>query len=81
MYFLKFKALIKNHKRIKFCIGGVIYLYWIKVGTAVKPIPQGQAITTGNTINAISEIQRNTPRNFKWTSPGIEAFKNKSFMG
>jgi altronate hydrolase len=61
--------------------GGVIYLYGIKVGTAVKYIPQGKTITTENTVNAISEIQRNTPRNFKWTPPGIEAFKNKSFMG
>ena len=62
-------------------VGGEIYLYGIKVGTAVKPISQGQAITTGNTINAISEIQRNTPRNFNWTPPEIAAFKNKSFMG
>jgi len=62
-------------------VGGVIYLYGIKVGTAIKDIPQGKAITTVNTVNAISEIQRNTPRNFKWTPPDIEAFKNRSFMG
>ena len=61
--------------------GGAIYLYGIKVGTAIKAIPQGEAITTGNIVNAISEIQRNSPRNFKWVPPEIGAFKNKSFMG
>lgn len=62
-------------------VGGVIYLYGIEVGKAVKDIPQGKAITTGNTVNSISEIQRNTPRNFNWTPPEIAALKNKSFLG
>jgi altronate hydrolase len=62
-------------------VGGTVYLYGIKVGKAIKAIPQGTAITTENTVNATSDIQRNTSRNFKWTPPGIEFFKNKSFMG
>lgn len=62
-------------------IGEAIYLYGVKVGEAVKTIPKGAAVTTGNTVNATSEVQRNTPGNFKWTPPSTEAFKNRSFMG
>lgn len=61
--------------------GGTIYLYGITVGKAIKTIPKGTAITTENTVNATSEIKRNATRNFKWTPPETEAFKNKSFMG
>jgi altronate hydrolase len=61
--------------------GEEIYLYGIKVGTAAKDILKGTAVTTENTVNAISEIQKNALRNYKWAPPGIEAFKNKSFMG
>lgn len=61
-------------------VGETIYLYGIIVGTAVKPIAKGTAVTTGNTVNAISEIQKNTPRNFKWTPSVVRAFNNKSFM-
>ncbi|HAM10272.1 MAG TPA: altronate hydrolase [Bacteroidales bacterium] len=62
-------------------VGETIYLYGIKVGIAVKAIKKGTAITTENTVNAISEVQRNTTGNFKWTPPGTDAFKNRSFMG
>jgi len=62
-------------------VGETIYMYGIKVGTVVKDIKKGTAITTDNTVNAISEVQRNIPGNFKWTPPGIDTFKNKSFMG
>jgi altronate hydrolase len=62
-------------------VGEAIYLYGIKVGTAVKAIAKGTAITTENTVNAISDVQKTTPGNFKWTPPDIEAFKNKRFMG
>jgi len=61
--------------------GETIYMYGIKVGTAIKPIAKGTAITADNTVNAISDIKKNTPRNFKWTPPAIEPFKNRSFMG
>jgi altronate hydrolase len=62
-------------------VGGAIYLYGIKVGTAVKAISQGKAITTENTVNAISKVQRKPTLNVKWTPPPIKAFRNKSFMG
>jgi altronate hydrolase len=62
-------------------VGEAICLYGIKVGTATKSIAKGTAITTENTANAISEIQKNRPRNFEWTPPAVEAFKNKSFLG
>jgi altronate hydrolase len=61
--------------------GGTIFLYGIKVGTALKAVSKGTSITTENTINAIAEIKRDIPRNFKWTPPSVEAFRNKSFMG
>ena len=62
-------------------VGEAIYLYGIKVGKAIKAIAKGTAVTTENTVNATSEVQKSTPRNFNWTPPGIEAFKNKRFMG
>lgn len=61
--------------------GETIYMYGIKVGTAVKAIKKGTAITTENTVNATTEIYKNNVRNFRWTPPATEAFKDKSFMG
>ena len=60
---------------------GTIYLYGIKVGTAVKHVAKGTAITTENTVNAIAEIRKDTRGNFRWTPPSVEAFRDKSFMG
>jgi altronate hydrolase len=62
-------------------VGETIYLYGIKVGTTIKAVSKGTAITTENTVNAISDIKKRTPGNYSWTPPSAEAFKNKSFMG
>ncbi|HUX94579.1 MAG TPA: altronate dehydratase family protein [Bacteroidales bacterium] len=62
-------------------VGQTIYLYGIKVGTAIQLIPKGTAITVENTVNAISEVKKTNPRNFKWLPPVTGAFKDKSFMG
>ena len=62
-------------------VGQTIFLYGIKVGTAIKPVPKGTAITTDNTVNAISEVQTATQRKFKWEPPVTDAFRNRSFMG
>jgi altronate hydrolase len=61
--------------------GEMIFMYGIKVGKAIKPIAKGTAITTSNIVNAVSEVNKNTPRNFKWTPPGVDQYKNMSFMG
>jgi altronate hydrolase len=61
--------------------GDTICLYGIKVGKTVKHIPKGTAITTENTINAISEVKKNTTVNYKWTPPLTDAFKDRSFLG
>ncbi len=61
--------------------GNPIFLYGIKVGIAVCNINGGTAITTANTINATSEINRNAPRNYRWTPPDTKAFENRTFMG
>ena len=62
-------------------IGDLIYQYGITVGKAVKPIQKGGLITTDNIRNSTGEIKRDKIGNFKWTPPGIEAFRNRSFMG
>lgn len=61
--------------------GDPIILYGIKVGQAVTSIPEGSAITTKNTENGTEQIQRNTPRNYKWTPPSVATFRNRTFMG
>lgn len=61
--------------------GQPIYLYGIKVGTAVQLIPEGTAITVDNTVNAISEINKTSIRDFKWSPPVTDIYKDKSFMG
>ncbi len=61
--------------------GNPVYLYGIKVGSALSDIPQATAITTGNTANATSEIKRTSPRNYKWTPPLTDAFAKRTFMG
>jgi altronate hydrolase len=62
-------------------IGDLIYQYGITVGKAVKPIQKGGLISTDNIRNSTGEIKRDKIGNFKWTPPGIEAFRNRSFMG
>ena len=61
--------------------GDSIVLYGIKVGQAVTDIPEGSSITTTNTINGTVEIQRNTPRSYKWEPPPVSAYRNRTFMG
>ena len=61
--------------------GDSIILYGIKVGQAVMNIREGSAITTINTANGTEQIQRNIPRNYKWTPPDTATFGNRTFMG
>ncbi len=61
--------------------GQTIYLYGIKVGTAIQSIPKGKAITVENTVNATSEVIRNNPRNYIWSPPATDTFKGRSFQG
>ncbi|MBI5010274.1 MAG: UxaA family hydrolase, partial [Bacteroidia bacterium] len=61
--------------------GESIFMYGIKVGRAVKPIERGAAITTANIVNAVDEVNKTTPRNFKWTPPDVESYKSMNFMG
>lgn len=61
--------------------GNPVYLYGIKVGSALSDISQAAAITTENTANAASEVKRNSPRNYKWTPPATDAFAKRTFMG
>ena len=61
--------------------GQTIYLYGIKVGTAIQLIPKGKAITVENTVNATSEVIKTNPRTFKWSPPDTDTFRDRSFPG
>jgi altronate hydrolase len=60
--------------------GEAITMYGVCVGKATKPIEQGAAITTQNTIHAVSEYS-GSDRVSEWDAPDISPFKERKFRG
>ena len=64
-----------------FKIGDLIYMYGVLVGKAMKPIAQGEAITTENVKHASAAYDANQEK-FQWTNqPDISKFKGRIFNG
>ena len=60
--------------------GKEVYMYGVLVGRAVKPIAQGEAITTENLEHA-SETFGIGQRKTDWSAPDVTRFAGKTFMG
>ncbi len=61
-------------------MGEDIIMYGTIVGEATQYIPKGYAITLGNIHHKTRQYTLNSGQ-FRWTSPDISAWKNKTFQG
>jgi altronate hydrolase len=57
-----------------------IIMYGLLVGKALHAIPEGGVIATNNVKHKSSEFSGKT-KEFKWTSPDVSRWKDKTFMG
>lgn len=60
--------------------GDEVFMYGVLVGKAVKPIAQGEAITTENLQHA-SESFGLGERKTQWVQPDVSKYADKTFMG
>lgn len=59
-----------------------IYMYGVVVGIAKKQILEGEPITMQNIIHETEEyFVPKSSNQFKWKSPNLDAFSNKTFLG
>jgi len=63
-----------------FNTGDEIFMYGVLVGKAMKPITQGEAITTENLKHASAAYNANQEK-FTWTAPDASKFENRTFNG
>ncbi len=61
-------------------IGSPVIMYGVLVGRALKALPAGTLLTTGNVHHQAAEF---THKNggYHWTPPDVSAFKNLTFSG
>jgi altronate hydrolase len=60
--------------------GDEVVMYGTLVGKAVRPIRQGETITTENVVHAASDYTVGKER-ISWKAPDIEKWKNSTFNG
>jgi altronate hydrolase len=60
--------------------GDPVYMYGVLVGKAMKDIPRGSLIHTGNLKHA-SAPYTGKSREYVWQAPDLKGFSNRSFMG
>lgn len=63
-----------------FAPGDFITMYGVCVGKAVKPIARGAAITTLNTVHAVSDYAEDSRRS-EWQPPDVSRFRSRTFKG
>ncbi|MEW6130807.1 MAG: altronate dehydratase family protein [Acidobacteriota bacterium] len=61
-------------------IGEPITMYGVLVGKAIKPIRQGEAITTENTRHQAAEFHEKT-FDFQWSPPDVTKWRDRTFLG
>jgi altronate hydrolase len=61
-------------------IGEPIIMYGVLVGKAIKPIRQGEQVTTANTVHAAADF-REPSQPYHWQPPEISRWKNRTFLG
>lgn len=63
-----------------FNVGDQIFMYGVLIGKAVKPIPEGSAITIDNVKHASAEFE-DSKEQFTWSAPDVSKFKERTFNG
>ena len=61
-------------------VGDAVIMYGVRVGRAVEPIREGEAITTRNTRHDAAAVEGRTAT-YHWTAPDVSHWKQKTFMG
>ena len=60
--------------------GAEIVMYGVLVGRAVKPIRQGERLTTSNTQHLAAEFREQSVQ-YRWTPPDASRWKERTFLG
>jgi altronate hydrolase len=60
--------------------GADIVMYGVLVGKAVKPISQGERLSTGNVQHQASDFREQSSE-FHWKPPNISRWKDRTFLG
>ncbi|WP_211341769.1 UxaA family hydrolase [Ulvibacterium marinum] len=61
-------------------VGDEIFMYGTLVAKAIKPIAQGETITTENVVHASSEYAVGEEK-MSWNTPDVSKWKNRTFNG
>lgn len=61
-------------------VGDEIFMYGTLVAKAIKPIAQGETITTENVVHASSEYTVGTEK-ISWNPPDVSKWKDRTFSG
>jgi altronate hydrolase len=61
-------------------VGAEVTMYGVLVGKAVKPIPKGSWISTGNVQHQSADFHEKS-REFDWTPPDVSRWKQRTFLG
>ncbi len=63
-------------------VGGILRLYGVPVGKAVKPIRRGEVITTENIVHYTAEVDVDAKKApYAWTPPDVKGWQQRTFMG
>lgn len=60
--------------------GAQVFMYGVLVGKAVKPIPQGERLTTSNTAHQAADF-REPSLHYRWKPPDASRWKQRTFSG
>ncbi len=60
--------------------GGIVIMYGVLVGEAVKPIAAGELLTTSNIRHRASSFEQQS-KSFTWTPPDVSGWREKTFDG
>ena len=61
-------------------VGAAVTMYGVLVGKALKPIPKGSWINTGNMRHESADFHGKS-REFHWTPPDVSRWKQRTFQG
>ncbi len=65
---------------VELATGDEVFMYGTLVGKAIRPIRQGETITTENVVHAASEYTVGNEKT-SWKAPDIDKWKNSTFDG
>ncbi len=62
-------------------VGGIVSMYGVPVGKAIKPIVKGAAVTVDNIRHFAAPVSLDDAESYQWNIPDVAEWKNRSFKG